>query len=109
MASFSDLSGDIEAFAERCLGRSDRRRLERLLDSELVSMWRRTAIPVRTGALKRALTQRSSPDRSVRLRLQHAGAIVDIDIVHPRPDLVPYVDLMRALRIAWAQMVEEVR
>lgn len=109
MASFGDLSTDIGAFAERCLGRSDRRRLERLLDGELVDQWRRTAIPVRTGALKRALTQRSSPDRSVNLRLLQNGARVDIEVIHPRPDLVPYVDVMRALRIAWAQMVEEAR
>lgn len=109
MASFSDLSTDVTAFADRCLGRSDRRRLERLLDGELVDLWRRTAIPVRTGALKRALTQRSSSARSVSMRLQHDGARVDIRVMHPRPDLVPYVDVMRALRIAWAQMVEEVR
>lgn len=109
MAGISDLVRDLGAFTSRVLAK-DRRELERLIDEELVAEWRRgPKIPVDTGALRDALTRRTSKARRVNLRVQRDGATVQIVIVHPRPDLVPAIDVVRALQRAWARHMEAQR
>lgn len=105
MAAIADMVRDVGAFTARVLGR-DARLLERLIDDELTAAWRRTAIPVRTGALRDALTRRASKARRVDVRVRTNGSEVRVVVVHPRPDLVPEIDMQRVLQRAWARMME---
>lgn len=105
MADLADMARDLQAFTDRLLCR-DARLLERLIDAELIDAWRRTRIPVRTGALRDALTRRGSPARRVNIRLQRGDAQVRINVVHPRPDLVPALDMTRVLQRAWTRLME---
>lgn len=108
MAGIDDLVRDLGDFTARVLGQNTRE-LERLVDEELVSAWRRETIPVKTGALKAALTQRNARDRKVDLRTQRGQAVLRIKVIHPRPDLVPPIDVVRALQRAWTRYMEAPR
>lgn len=109
MAGIDDLLTDLDAFTRKVLGQNTRE-LERLIDEELVAAWRRAPkVPVRTGALRDALTQRTNRARTVDLRVQRERVMVHIKVVHPRPDLVPRIDLVRAVQRAWTRYMEAPR
>lgn len=109
MTGLAELAADLEALGRSVAGEEGRSALERLVDEELCAAWRRTPIPVRTGAMREALTSRRSANRRVTLR--HRGTDVEITVTvdHPAVDLIPEVDVLRAVERAWARHMEAQR